>query len=285
MNVSAVKSILFCALVLANASAQTQTAPAHAEGLYEELISVSLDGGRLQQGVLSIKKGTNSHTRLAVLVPGYPSVIRPVVSNGAMQSARISGNFLIRARRHLADDLIATLLIDCHSDSGDICSSSYQASSSRQQDVQMLIETVRDRFTSIQQVWLVGTSMGTISSSFMAMHSPSRYAGAIHTAAITEPYAPRSYRELGEFDYRRSGVPQFFVHHRDDPCSLTTYSGAKRIAEKQGVPLISVSGGEGFQGDACGAMTEHGFRGMERLTMLAIGALIRTGTVGSFEIK
>jgi alpha/beta superfamily hydrolase len=285
MNLGVINKIFLCGAILTNVAAQAQSTPAHAEGLYEEVISVTLDGGKNQQGVLSIKKGTQNHTRLAVLLPGYPSVVRPVVLDGTMQSSRIAGNFLIRARRHLVDDAIATLLVDCYSDSGDICSGSYQASAARQQDVQKLIDTVRERLTSIQQVWLVGTSMGTISSSFMPLYSPSKYAGAIHTAAITEPNAPRSYRELDEFDYRRSGVPQFFVHHRNDPCSLTTYAGAKQITERQGIPLISVSGGEGFRGDACGAMTEHGFRGMERATMLAIGSLIRTGVVEQFEIR
>lgn len=279
------KPLLICTIGFLHSAAHAQPSPAHAEGLQEELVSVKLEDGRTQQGVLSVKRGTSNHSRLAVLLPGYPSVVRPEVSGGAMQSSRIAGNFLIRARRHLADGAIATLLVDCHSDSGDTCSSAYQASLSRQQDLQKLIAAVRERHSSIQQVWLVGTSMGTISSSFMPVHEPSQYSGAIHTAAITEPYAPRSYRELGEFDYRRSGVPQFFVHHKNDPCSLTTYAGAKRIADKHGIPLITVLGGSGFQGDACGAMTEHGFRGMERATMAAIGSIIRSGKVEQTEIK
>ena len=64
--------------------------------------------------------------------------------------------------------------------------SSYQASKERQQDVQKLINEVKKQVPSIKDVWLVGTSMGTVSSSFMPMHDSQAYAGAIHTATISE---------------------------------------------------------------------------------------------------
>ncbi|MEN9758930.1 MAG: hypothetical protein RL676_79 [Pseudomonadota bacterium] len=265
--------------------AHAQPVPADAQGLTETLISVQLEGGRQQAGVYSVKSGTQGHSQLAVLLPGYPSVVRPVMGDGFMASSKLSGNFLIRSRRHLADASIATLTVDCHSESGDYCASSYQASRERQHDVQRLINEVRQRHPSITSVWLVGTSMGTISSSFMPVHQPNAYAGAIHTASITEPLARNSYRELADFDYKKSGVPQFFVHHRDDPCPLTTHAGAKRITEKFGIPLITVVGGSGFHGQACHANTEHGFKGIERKTMLGIAAIIKTGKAEQLDLQ
>jgi len=264
-------------LGLGPGAAIAQSIPAHAEGLSEELVTVPLGAGREQAGVYSIKTGTRNHTRLAVLLPGYPSVVRPVVENGVMLRSKLSGNFLIRARRFLTDESIATLIVDCHSDSGDYCSPSYQSSSDRHLDVQRLIEAVRSQRPSLSEVWLIGTSMGTISSAFLPTYDPKSYAGAIHTATITEPLVPGSYRELANFEYTRSGIPQIFVHHRDDPCALTTYSGAKRISEKHGVPLITVVGGSGFQGGACQAQTEHGFKGMESQTMRAIANVLKSG--------
>lgn len=261
-----------------------QQVPAHAQGLKEELISVDLEKGAKQVGVFSIKAGTTGHTKLAVLLPGYPSVVRPVVENGVMTNSKLSGNFLIRARRQLADEVIAALTVDCYSDSGDYCSSNYQSSKDRQVHVHKLIDEIKKRNPSIIEVWLIGTSMGTISSSFMPVHDPKAYAGAIHTAAITEPYARNSYRELGNFDYKKSGTPQFFIHHKNDPCALTTWSGAKSISEKFGLPLVTVSGGSGFQGNACDAFTEHGFRGKEKEVMSAIGKIMKTGKIESPEI-
>ena len=264
-------------------AAIAQSIPSHAEGLTEELVSVALDANRQQAGVYSVRAGTSYHTRLAVLLPGYPSVVRPIVENGAMVRSKLNGNFLIRSRRFLADESIATLIVDCHSESGDYCSAAYQSSQDRQQHVQKLIDAVKGQYPSLNEVWLIGTSMGTISSAFMPIFDPKSYAGAIHTASITEPWAQGSYRELANFDYTRSGIPQVFVHHRDDPCGLTTYAGAKKISEKFGFPLITVLGGSGFQGGACQAQTEHGFKGIEPQTMRAIANILKSGKAEKLE--
>lgn len=279
--------LLFAAalgLVLTPGVARAQT-PAHAEGLREILVSVDLGSGATQQGVLSVKTGTAGHKYLAVLLPGYPSVVRPVVANGVMVNSKLNGNFLIRSRRYLANDTTATLVVDCYSESGDYCSSAYQSSKQRQEHVQSLIGAVKKQIPSIQSVWLVGTSMGTISSSFMPTYAPAEYSGAIHTASITEPLARNSYRELTNFDYRQSKIPQFFVHHKNDPCYLTTWSGAKSIADKFAVPLVTVIGGSDFKGPACQAFTEHGFRGKEKEVMEAIAAIMKTGNAADLTIE
>lgn len=277
--------VVFLALVIQSLPASAQNAPAHAQGLKEELISVDLTDGQKQAGVYSTKLGSGKPTKLAVLLPGYPSVVRPVVEDGLMTSSKLTGNFLIRSRRFLVDENIATLIVDCQSESGDYCSSSYQASNQRQIDVDKLIAEVKARNPSIADVWLVGTSMGTVSSSFMPIHNPSGYAGAIHTASITEPYARNSYRELGGFDYQKAKIPQFFVHHAADPCYLTTYTGAKSITDKYTIPLVTVTGGGDFQGNACQAFTEHGFRGKEKEVMTAVGEIIKTGSAKQLEIN
>ena len=277
--------LVFVAIVLQIYPASAQDIAAHDLNLNEELISVDLGGNKKQVGVYTTSSKSQTPTRLAVLVPGYPSVVRPVVENGAMTNSRLSGNFLIRSRHFLVDETIASLIVDCPSDSGDYCSSTYQASKQRQEDVDKLIAEIKRLTPSISEVWLIGTSMGTISSSYMPIHNPSGYAGAIHTASITEPYARNSYRELGGFDYKKTAVPQYFVHHAADPCFLTTYAGAKSITDKYKVPLITVTGGGDFKGNACNAFTEHGFRGKEKDVMRNIGAIIKTGRADQLVIN
>jgi len=278
-------TLLFLAIVLQTDPVSAQNAATQTVGLNEEIISVDLSGDRKQVGVYTTSSGSKNPTRLAVLFPGYPSVVRPVVENGVMTNSRLSGNFLIRSRQFLVDEMIASLIVDCQSDSGDLCTSTYQSSKQRQEDVDKLIAEVKRRMPSISEVWLIGTSMGTISSSYMPIHNPSGYAGAIHTASITEPYARNSYRELGGFDYKKTAVPQYFVHHAADPCFLTTYAGAKSITDKYNVPLITVTGGGDFKGDACKAFTEHGFRGKEKEVMRNIGAIIKTGRADQLAIN
>jgi hypothetical protein len=277
--------LFFVAIVLQIYPLIAQDIAAQPVGLHEEIISVDLSGDRKQVGVYTTISVSKNPTRLAILLPGYPAVVRPVVENGVMTNSRLSGNFLIRSRHFLIDETIASLIVDCQSDSGDLCTSTYQASKQRQEDVDKLIAEVKRRTPSISEVWLIGTSMGTISSSYMPIHNPSGYAGAIHTASITEPYARNSYRELGGFNYKKTGVPQYFVHHAADPCYLTTYAGAKSIADKYKVPLITVTGGSDFKGNACNAYTEHGFRGKEKDVMRNIGEIIKTGRADQLFIN
>jgi hypothetical protein len=284
-NFQYLNGALIAATLLYSISTSAQVIPDHAQGLKEELISVDLMDGKKQVGVYSTKLGSDNPTRLAVLLPGYPSVVRPVVEAGVMTTSKLNGNFLIRSRRFLVDANIASLIVDCHSESGDYCSSYYQASKQRQVDVDKLIAEIKARTPSITEVWLIGTSMGTISSSFMPTHNPSGYAGAIHTASITEPYANNSYRELGNFNYKITATPQFFVHHIADPCYLTTYTGAKFIADKYKLPLVTITGGGDFRGGACQAFTEHGFRGKEKEVMTAIGEIIKTGSAKQLQIN
>ncbi len=274
------KKLLILSLMLLSSIATAQVERPH-----EQLISVTLQDGVKQEGVLSRASSSSQPTHLAILLPGYPSVVRPVVEGETLNSSKLSGNFLIRARRHLISQQLATLIVDCRSDSGDTCSSAYQASLARHQDISQLILQVKKDFPSIQKVWLVGTSMGTISSSFMPTYDSGMYAGAIHTASITEPYARNSYRELGDFDYKKAKLPQVFIHHQEDPCFITTHSGAKTIADKFQIPLMTVQGGSDFKGDACKAFTQHGFRGKEREVMLAIQKIILTGRVTELVIQ
>lgn len=266
------------------ASALAQGVPPHAEGLVESLVTVSPREGLSQSGVLSLRSGAPRPLLLAVLLPGSPSVVRPVVENGVMVSSRLTGNFLIRARRHLADDGIATLVVDCISDSGDSCSTAYQASPERQKDVQALIDKVLQLQPSLQQVWLVGTSLGTVSSVFMARFGGSRYAGVIHTASITAPRYKNMVPELVDFDYAAITIPQVFVHHRDDPCPATPYAAVRQISERYAIPLVTVTGGTGFTGGVCQARTQHGFQGREEVVMHHIAAILKAGKATAGEL-
>jgi alpha/beta superfamily hydrolase len=264
-------------MLLANLSPAHAEVPVHAAGLQETLLSVELEGSAVQVGVLSRRPGSEPPTHLAVLLPGHPSVVKPVMGAGHMASSSLTGNFLIRARRHLVNEQIATLLVDCRSDAGSICTASYQSSAQRQADVHKLIELVKRTLPSIRSVWLVGTSMGTLSSAFMPGHAPGVYQGAIHTASITEPYVMGSYREMADVDMRDRGTPHFIVHHRDDPCPLTTWRGAEQWRRQFSTPLLTVTGGSGFTGRPCQAHTEHGFKGREPDVMKAIAEIIQTG--------
>lgn len=258
--------------------------PSHAVGLKEVLVSTTTEDNKIQQGVLSLKINSNQPTYLAVLLPGYPSVVIPEMKNDIMYNAKLIGNFLIRSRSHLVDTEIASLIVDCKPNITGICQSSYQSSIQRHQDVSKLIIEIKKRYSSIREVWLVGTSMGTISSSFMPTYDDNFYTGSIHTATITVA-GGGSFGELGNFDYKKTKIPQFFIHHKDDPCDKTTYARVKDITDKFNLPLVTVFGGSDFKGNPCAAFSQHGFRGKEKEVMNTIKEIIKTKKLNKYEIN
>lgn len=246
-------------------TAMAQTIPPHAEGLQEELLEIQVDGG-IQRAVISRRQGAPEGSTLVVLLPGYPSVVRPEMGNGVMMNSSLNGNFLIRARRHLVTEQVMTLLVDCHTQIGDVCKPAYQASSERYQHVKAVIDAAKRKLPGIQAVYLLSTSAGSISSAFMALHGQTQFAGVIHTASI-DPTAFRSYTQLANFDYSAIKIPQAFIHHVEDPCSITQYQYIRKVSDKYQVPLISVSGGGDYRGHPCMAFTQHGFRNKEVTVM------------------
>jgi hypothetical protein len=250
--------------------------------LNEELLEVQIDGGT-QRAVISRRQGQPDGSKLLVLLPGYPSVVRPEMGNGVMMNSPLLGNFLIRARRHLVTEQVMTLLVDCHSQIGELCSPEYQSSKERYKHVKAVIDAARSKFPNVNEVYLISTSMGSISSAFMALNGQKEFAGVIHTAAI-DPTAPKSYVQLQNFDYSAIKIPQAFIHHVEDPCPVTQFGYFRKVAEKYKVPLVSVTGGSDFRGPPCQAFTQHGFRGKEIVVMRHVLKMLNTSTWVSEEI-
>lgn len=175
----------------------------------------------------------------------------------------------MRARRHLANDKIFTVLVDCPKDQRTHCDDDYRASEQHAQDIGELIEAVKSGFGA-SKVYLVGTSYGTMSCSFLAKRLGAKIEGAVHTATFTDPKQGKDAHGLpmAGFDWGEARTEQFFVHHKSDPCELTRYSGL--VSRKKSIPLITVLGAKGARGKPCEAYSVHGFAGRERPVMLAI---------------
>ncbi|MCE2781824.1 alpha/beta hydrolase [Limnohabitans sp.] len=272
----------FFSVMTCLSSAWAQAIPPHAEGLNEELVEVQIDGGT-QRAVVSRLQGKPDGSKLLVLLPGYPSVVRPELSNGIMTNSPLLGNFLIRARRHLVTEHVMTLLVDCHSQMGDVCRPEYQSSKERYKHVKAVIDAARAKHPAVKEVYLISTSMGSISSAFIALNGQTEFAGVIHTASI-DPTAPRSYVQLNNFDYAAIKIPQAFIHHVEDPCPVTQFAYFRTVAQKYKVPLISVTGGGDFRGPPCQAFTQHGFRGKELVVMRHVLKMLSTSPWVSEEI-
>lgn len=242
-----------------------------AEGLNETLIETTPRPSVYHRAILS-RKPNGKESWLVIAFPGYPGIMRIAQNEGAIEY-ELKGNFLVRARRHLVSEQIAVATLDCPSDQFSDCGDSYRASETHLQDVRLQIAAIKKQFPSDIKIALLGTSYGTVSTELLAKRMQGEVDAAIHSASITAP-SSRNGSPLIGIDLMQIKLKQLLVHHVNDPCSLTPYSGLKRYENL--LPIIQVVGVENPRGPICEAFTAHGFVGRERAVMNAIRAWLLT---------
>lgn len=248
------------------------------EGLSETVQTLRLPRGTDLS--LLVNQRLGSQPSIAVLLfAGYPGVLR-LREVGGEAVHELGGNFLIRARRFLNTDDVFTVAVDCPHDQWHDCGDRYRSSGQHAQDVGHAVAAIKSRWGA-RQVYVVGTSYGTVSTAYLAraLADPpnrdpaTRIDGAIHTATMTDPARNATHGlPMAVFDWSAARMPQLFVHHQDDPCHATRYKSV--VARRGDIPLITVQGAQDSRGEACQARTEHGFVGRERVVMEAIHAWV-----------
>src|SRR3569623_47359 len=245
--------------------------PAHAgqasDGLEESMHAVRLERGADLNFIVSKRTGTAP--RIGVLLfAGYPGILR-IRNEGGVLSYDLAGNFLIRARRFLNTAETFTVMVDCPTDQWTACDDRYRTS---EQHAAAIVDVIRylKKNSGAKQIYLVGTSYGTVSSAYLAKRLSNAIAGVVHTASFTDPKPSARFNGavMRSFDWSQIKAPQLFVHHRDDPCEMTRYQSI--VQRKQDAPLITVDGSVNPRGDACQAFTAHGFVGREQPVMQSI---------------
>jgi pimeloyl-ACP methyl ester carboxylesterase len=171
----------------------------------------------------------------------------------------------VRSRRLFTASGIVAAVMDAPSDWSRGLEDDFRLGAAHAEDVGRVVADLRARFPGLP-VFLVGTSRGTISAASAARRLGKRVDGAVLTATLF--LAGRRGPGLSGFDFSAIPVPLLFVHHVDDECAFTPFSGAKRLADRY--PLIAVTGGSPAQSKPCEAMSAHGFLGREADTVDAI---------------
>jgi hypothetical protein len=171
-------------------------------------------------------------------------------------------NFLVRSRARLVAHGIATVVLDAPSDRREL--GSFRTTGDHAADVAGVIRWARKTLTA--PVWLVGTSLGTVSVANAAVRlggAPDGADGVVLTAAILDN--PRG-GSVTEQDLGKIRVPALVVQHRDDGCPLCTPALLGRLEGKLSSSprrqIVVVAGGVS-EGPVCEAMAHHGFSGVE----------------------
>lgn len=144
-------------------------------------------------------------------------------------------------------------------------------------DVKQAIAAVRE--IARVPVWLVGTSMGTLS----AANAAARIAdggpdGVVLTSSVTVT-SKASYETVMHGGLENIRVPTLVTHHKDDRCPFSPYSGAqavvKALKRAPARELLAFDGGGPAISPPCEPKAQHGYLGIEPAVVSAIAAWIR----------
>jgi pimeloyl-ACP methyl ester carboxylesterase len=212
-----------------------------------------------------------------VLFNGSPGVL--FQHDGSGQATALNGqNFLIRSRMAFAAAGFLVASADAPSDHlGGI--DEFRSTAAHAQDVAAVIAYLRQR--APVPVWLVGTSMGTISAANAAARlKPGGPDGLVLTSSLTTQ-TRHSVPVNIAVDVAAITVPTLFIHNKEDNCVAASFGGVAPLMELfKHVPrkeLIVVEGGNSPKGDPCAPISRHGYFGIEDEVVGDIARWIKGG--------
>jgi len=172
------------------------------------------------------------------------------------------GNFLIRTGKHWADYPLNIVMIGRPTDGIDLSLGGVRTGEKHAADNVAIFRAIK--LKSQLPIWLVGTSMGTISAAAAAIQdNENLVSGVVLTSSIVAYKIPGA---VPTQQLEKIRVPVLVFHHQGDACSACRPYEAKNIDGKlKNAPIkktIFVSGGSGAAGDPCEPMHYHGFVGM-----------------------
>lgn len=203
------------------------------------------------------------HGKLSLDAGGQPQTLR--------------GNFLIRARHHLAARGIAVVMVDAPSDrQGEAGLTGYRQSAAHAAEIGLAVSAMRQRFG--RPVWVVGTSNGSLSvgSAAAQLHGAQRPDGAVFTSSVTQP----TRRNGSVFDVSLASYSgaSLVASHEGDGCRASPAADSPRLlaalSGSRPKKMLTFNGGAPPRSDPCEAFSQHGFLGIEAQVMNAIADFI-----------
>jgi dienelactone hydrolase len=183
----------------------------------------------------------------------------------------LGGNFLVRNRARFAERGFMVAVPDAPSDHASGLSR-FRSGREHAEDIRAMIAALRA--TAPAPVWLVGTSMGTVSAANGAARLRGGGAdGLVLTSTITR-WNKREGESVSDVRLKDIAIPTLVVHHREDACQFTPFAdipGLMRdLSKAPRRELITVEGGEPPQSGPCEARAAHGYLGLDEKVVKAI---------------
>lgn len=190
----------------------------------------------------------------ATFQPNAPATLI-LFPGGSGVVASVKNNFLLRIVPDLLRLKFSVIVVDAPSDQTGGMLWTFRASTEHAQDIRAIVTLAKSR--SPAPVWLIGTSRGSVSAANGAATLGRQIAGVVLTSSVWA-------RGMAGIPLESIQVPALIVHNRDDGCQESPFSGTSIGMTRLVSPheLLAVTGGIA-RGDACGAMSPHGYLGIE----------------------
>jgi hypothetical protein len=210
---------------------------------------------------------------------GYPGIAR---IQSVADKQRNLQPFMRMNQRLFAQEGIALVVMDCPTDEWGqppprpptTCFDNYRSSKEHADDVRSVIAKLRDEH-GFSKIYLMGHSMGSVSSRWLAKNLGNEISGSIHSASMNKWGRDGFSNSVSGFPYNAIAAPVLHVHNENDACPATPYSMVKEYA---GENLLTVRGGVP-EGDPCGGTHLHSYQGREELVVRSIISWIKTKKV------
>jgi dienelactone hydrolase len=224
--------------------------------------------------------------RFLYLAPENPqaSVILFAGGHGGLQirpNGRLTWeeeNFLVRTRQLFAKNGLSVAVVDAPSDrQAAPFLGGFRQKPEHVADIKAVIAWLKQQANI--PVWLVGTSMGTLSAAYSATQSGPGDGGPDGLVLTSTILSFDAGRPVPAMPLQKIVIPVLVVHHEKDGCKNCAYSLIPDLMEKlSSTPkkeLMTFKGGVN-RGDPCGALAHHGFNGLEKEVVTKIAEWIRT---------
>jgi predicted alpha/beta-hydrolase family hydrolase len=189
------------------------------------------------------------------------------------------GNFLVRNRERFAQQGFVVAVVDAPSDRPQGLWN-FRTSAAHAEDIKNVIAELKK--VADTPVWLIGTSMGTVSAANAAARlKQGGPDGLVLTSSVT-----KESRQVGEtvnaVRLKDIRVPTLVVHHRRDDCAVTPYELAvaltRSLTHAPKKELLAFSGGDFSISDPCEARSYHGFMGLDAEVVTAVASWIKAAS-------
>ncbi|MBL6932655.1 MAG: alpha/beta hydrolase [Rhodospirillales bacterium] len=182
-------------------------------------------------------------------------------------------NFFSRTFEQFSEHGLMVALVDVPSDM-DATKAMFRIGKKHAQDISAVIKFLKSE--SDVPVWLVGTSMGTLSAASIAIKMQDMISGVVLTSSITRPGPEKSLKNLtakfpdgvASLNLKKFEKPALIVSHNEDTCKVTPPEDAAKLkgmlSNSPRVDVIMLKGGHARKSDVCHGLANHGFYGIEK---------------------